>query len=238
MARNSIISGWQVLFTPGLFLPFILGAVALGVLGNAVFQILTNTFGADSFSLLAVAASAILLIAFSGVIVNKVLYQWRPGLPLAGKIPPEKRKGLILLVSSEKVCRKAIEYHQDILSYCWLICSARSMSTAERLQAEYANESTVFDIRLVTDEEVYDPTIFKEKVEKIYDNLPEHFTESDVILDFTGMTGIASVGAVLACLKENRSIQYVPAVYNAALSAQKPLDPIEVELDWRSESNN
>lgn len=75
--------------------------------------------------------------------------------------------------------------------------------------------------------------IFKNKVESIYLNLPQEFTEKDVILDFTGMTSIASVGAVLGGLTENRSLQYVPGIFDDNLKVLKPLDPIEVEIEWQ-----
>ena len=149
-----------------------------------------------------------------------------------GKIAPQQRKGLILLISNEPTCRKALAYHAEILSHGWLICSPRSMPIGEKLKAEFENNLTELEIIPITDEEVFDPLVCKEKVEQIFNHLPEFFTEQDVILDFTGMTGIASVGAVLACLNERRAIQYVPATYDTGLQAQKPLDPIEVKLDW------
>jgi hypothetical protein len=40
------------------------------------------------------------------------------------------------------------------------------------------------------------------------------------------------VGAVLACLHDQRSIQYTPAIYDKALQAQQPRDPIEIVLSW------
>lgn len=81
--------------------------------------------------------------------------------------------------------------------------------------------------------DVYDPLEFKQKVESIYAALPEGFVESDVILDFTGMTGCASVGSVVACLDEHRPKQYTPGHYNTKLEAKQPIDPVEIVLHWR-----
>jgi hypothetical protein len=47
------------------------------------------------------------------------------------------------------------------------------------------------------------------------------------------MTVIVSVGAVIACLSENRAIQYTPAARDERLQNPIPLDPVEVELDWQ-----
>lgn len=232
MAKSSYLGGWQILFTPATFLPFIIGAVALGVLGNAAYNLLTNLIGAGNYAVIGIGLGALAVIAGSGHILNKVLYDWRQSPPLAGKKQPEQRKGLIILVSNEAVCRKAIEYHKTILSRCWLFCSDKSQAVAEKLKAEFENESTEFQVIKIHDEQVFEPILFKEKVENIYENLPEYFTENDVILDFTGMTVVASVGAVLGCLNEKRSIQYTPAEFGTGLNAIKALEPIEIELEW------
>src|SRR5947209_15534949 len=78
--------------------------------------------------------------------------------------------------------------------------------------------------------DAFDPIGLKKKVDSIYENLPATCQEVDVILDFTGMTALASVGSVLACLDESRAIQYVPAEYNDKGQPIKPLDPIEIVL--------
>jgi hypothetical protein len=71
-----------------------------------------------------------------------------------------------------------------------------------------------------------------QKVDAIYTQLPAGCTPTDVIPDFTGMTTIASVGAVLACLDEQRAMQYTPAVFDETLHAIQPRDPVEVVLSW------
>jgi hypothetical protein len=86
---------------------------------------------------------------------------------------------------------------------------------------------------IVPVENVFNPMALKEKVGRIYENLPGGLEETDVILDFTGLTALASVGAVLACLDEKRSIQYVPAEYDRQLKPIKALDPVEIVLTWR-----
>ncbi|MBI3650829.1 MAG: hypothetical protein HY231_07240 [Acidobacteria bacterium] len=231
MAKK-LLSGWSLLFSTDMFLPFVFGGVALGVLGNAIFTMLTNWLTTSNGALARISLGAFLFIIFSGLLLKKYLNRHRETAPLVGKKQPEMRKGLILLVSQEAVCRKAIRWHQKILSKCWLVCSTKSNKIGERLKEEFENESTDFEIISITDKDVFDPLVLKEKVEEIYQNLPQFFTEQDVILDFTGMTATASVGAVLACFDKDRPIQYIPAPYNEKLEAIEPLDPIEVKIDW------
>lgn len=232
MAKNSPFSGWQILFTRSMLIPFVFGAIILSIVSKAVYDLLITFVGKDAKAILSIGLGALALMFIFVYFLNKFLYHWRRASPLAGKKQPEKRKGLIILVSNEDVCRKAIDWHKEILSRCWFICTERSLSIADNLKAQYENNSTLCQNVVIADQDVYDPMIFKRKIEEIYRNLPEYFVEEDIILDFTGLTSIASVGAVLGCLTEGRSLQYVPGVFDKGLNVIKPLDPIEIELDW------
>lgn len=46
------------------------------------------------------------------------------------------------------------------------------------------------------------------------------------------MTAMASVGAALACLDEQRALQYTPGVFDEKLRVIRPRDPVEVVLTW------
>jgi hypothetical protein len=231
MARR-ILGGWELLFSTDMLLPFVLGGIALSILGNTVFTILTNWLTTSNWALARISLGAMLFILCSGWLLRKFLYRRRTSTYSVGKKQPDARRGLILLVSQEPTCRKAIEWHKELLTKCWLICSAKSNPIGEKLKNEYENSTTEFDAISVNDKDVFDPLILKSKVDEIYRNLPQSFSENDVILDFTGMTAIASVGAVLACFDKARPLQYVPAQYNAKLEALEPLDPIEIIIDW------
>ncbi len=104
------------------------------------------------------------------------------------------------------------------------------MLLASKIKADLEEQGRAGYLVLIND--VLDPVDCRNKVESIYNNLPPSCTDSDVILDFTGMTVIASVGSVLACLDERRSIQYTPGVFNNELKAVQPRDPVEISLDW------
>ena len=230
MAKRTI-GGWESMFSPDLLIPFIFGAVALGVLGNAVFTLLTNWLTTENPALIRISIGAFLSIVLFGWMLRKFLYRRQIAAFSIGKKKPDQRKGMILLVSNFQTARAAIEIHKELLSRCWLICSDASEKVGYELKTEFENKSTEFEIICIGDLEVFDPVILKNKVEEIYSNLPDFFSEQDVILDFTGMTAVASVGAVLACVGKNRPMQYVPAPYNQKLKAVQPSEPIEIELN-------
>jgi hypothetical protein len=228
--QRPFASGLQLMFTPEALIPFLIGTLALAVLGNAVYQLLTNYLGTCNMAVVKIGVGAVVTVVGMAWVLSRFVNRLRPSPPLLGKQPPEKRKGLILLVSNEATSREAIEWHQNALEYCWLLCSTQSASIAEKLRQELTRQGKTVKVDLIND--IFDPLEYRDKVEAIYAEMPDGWAESDVILDFTGMTACASVGSVLACLNEQRAIQYTPGQYDTALKAMQPLDPVEVVLHW------
>lgn len=228
--RRSFASGLQVLTAPKTLLTLLLGSVSLSVLGNSVFQVLTIWFSTTTPALVGIISGALLILCGVTWMIEHLAQRWRPVPPLPNKQTPDKRRGLIVLVSSAPTVRQALAWHHDILEWCWLVCSAQSMPLATQLKAELQAEGKKADLVLIND--VYDPLECRTKVDAIYTQLPAGLSPSDVILDFTGMTAMASVGAVLACLDEQRSLQYTPGVFDEKLRVIQPRDPVEVVLTW------
>ena len=233
MARKSWFGNWQLLFTPDMFLPFILGGIAMGVLSNAVFQLLTNLAGGTNRSLALIAVGSVVSLLVAAVFIQRILARRLVTSAIAGKNVPAARRGLILLVSNEETCRKALEHHRERLKWCWLLYSTQSYDKADKLRNELEQEQV--NCEMVKIQDVYDVVESGRKVDGIFAALPAGCSETDVILDFTGMTVVVSVGAVLACRGRERAIQYTPAVYDQQLAAISALTPIEVEFAPRLE---
>ena len=230
MRKNPYASGLQILTSPQALIPFLIGSVALSVIGNSAFQLLTNWLGAGYVGQFIIILLAFLLIWIAVRVLSVIAHRFQPVALRPGKKPPAKRRGLILLVSNDQTPHKAIEWHRETLEYCWFLCSAKSAPDGETLKNQVINIGKNGEIVLIDD--VFDPVECRDKVEKIYSELPEGWQETDVILDFTGLTACASVGSVLACLNESRPIQYTPAQYDAKLNALRPIDPVEIVLHW------
>jgi hypothetical protein len=163
-------------------------------------------------------------------IIEHLARRWHPAPPLPNKQPPQQRRGIIFLVSNEPTIRRALAWHHDTLQWCWLVCSEQTLPLAGKLRAELQVQEKKVEMVVLND--VFDLVECRNKVHAIYSQLPADCTPVDVILDFTGMTTIASVGAVLACLDDQRAMQYTPAVFDETLHAIQPRDPVEVVLSW------
>jgi hypothetical protein len=223
---------WQQFFDVRTYVPFLIGSVALGVISNGVFSLLTFWLG--------VTPPRIVLI-IAGTLLVFILMVWIVALRLAGAVrrvardsrKPEKRRGLIFLVSQLEPCRTAVAYHQPVLERCWLLCSTKTLAMAQSLRGEFARSGVRIDEPCVIND-VNDPLEFRREVAEIYENLPEGWQPSDVIADYLGMTAHASVGMVLACLEKDRPLEYTLPVYDDDRRPIGAEDPMEIVLDWEA----
>ena len=231
MARRlPLASGIQVLTAPKTLLTFLTGGIALSVLGNAVYQLLTNWLPTSNYTIIGIIIVSVLVLLGVAWMIEHLAQRWRPAPPLPNKQPPQQRRGIIFLVSNEPTIQRALAWHRDTLQWCWLVCSEQTLPLAGKLREELQVQEKKAELVVLND--VFDLVECRNKVDAIYTQLPAGCTPGDVILDFTGMTTIASVGAVLACLDEQRAMQYTPAVFNEQLHAIQPRDPVEVVLSW------
>jgi hypothetical protein len=216
----------RLFFRSEMLLPFLLGSVVLGVLGNTAFALLTTLFGTGIVSLLCIFLGAVLTLPVIAAVVVWALGRLVEGRTLPGKSRPARHKGLIFLVSRPEPARHAIDYHLPMLRHCWLFCSEQSRPVAEEVRKAYP----LVSFHQVDVRDVHDPLEFTRLVNDVHERLPPDLQPGEVIADYTGMTSHASVGVVLACLGRNRPLQYTPAEYDENRKPIRPLDPIQIDL--------
>jgi len=215
-------------FSPEAIIPFLFGSIALGVLSNAAFTLLTNQLGTEGPSILGIAVGSVAILLLAVWIVSRTLTSRDGTTAIPGKRPPKQHRGLILLVSNLPTCEKAIRFHGSTLERVWLICSTRTLENATQLRRDFSKQ--IPDEPFIIND-VNDPLEFHAAIEKIYEHLPEDWSGRDVIADYVGMTAHGSVGVVLACFRHDRPMQFTPAKYDDNLKPIGPLDPIEITFD-------
>lgn len=216
-------------FNPETLIPFLIGSLVLSIFSNSISKILENTIGGTTQAQIKILMGALVIFLFCVWWLSELLRVTSPVISL-GKAQPCPHKGLILLVSREEPCRKAIKFHLPKLEYCWLICSTQSQDIAQNIKDEFSSNSLLkFPEPLIVND-VYEPLEFSKVVEKIYLNLPKSLREQDVICDFTGMTAQASVGMVLTSLFIKTKLQYTPAEIADGKLTGRSLEPIEITL--------
>ena len=113
--RRSFTSGLQVLTAPKTLLTLLIGSVSLSVLGNAAFQLLSNWFTTSNAAMLGIISGAMLILLGVTWMIEHLAQRWRSVPPLPNKQTPDKRRGLIVLVSNEPTVRRALAWHHDTL---------------------------------------------------------------------------------------------------------------------------
>lgn len=226
--RADLQRAWQGLFDPRAIGPFLIGSLCLGLLSNAVYEIVTTWFG-DSPSRLGMIIAGTVVILVGCVVAFAQFVAREPKLVGLRKRCPRPHRGLVLMVSQEVPCRKAVAYHKGTLRQCWLLCSTKTLPMAERLRAEFAAEGIDVPDPIVIND-VNDPQEFRDEVVKIYAGLPDDWSAADVIADYLGMTSHASVGMVLAWWEVRFPLQYTLPIFDEERRPIGAADPIEITL--------
>lgn len=233
MPRYTFTDIFKLLFTPVVIAPFLIGTLALGVASAAVYDLLQDKLGNDVFSHLRILVlSAIILVTATFVFYLAFAMRSRERLLAINKPHPLKRKGLVFLVSQRDTLHKAFAYHQPVLERCWLIATSQSWMMATEFKSQHENE--IHKIELVPLRDEFDWEECKNIIDGIYQQLPAGWQIDDAITDFTGLTKLATAGAILASMAADRPMQYVPGIYEEQEGrrvAIEPTDPIEIVID-------
>src|SRR5947207_6788030 len=104
---------WSKLFNPQSVIPFLVGSLALAVLGNATFSLLAAWLGNNTPGLLLIVGIT------AGMLLVSVLWlRWwlfRAMFEPTELPHPRPLLGLVLLVSTADIADRAILYHRDTL---------------------------------------------------------------------------------------------------------------------------
>lgn len=231
MPKKHVTSGAQrSLLSPTNLGAFVALTLTLAVCGCAVYDYLSSLLPPG---LVAGSCAVIVLLMYWGACVSLGRLH---GHYDSKSIPVEPRRGLVFMVGlePEQAFHKCLEAHEPALERCWLICTSRSLEKAVGLR-HTALEAGIRCGQPIMVTNHRDPLEIRDAVSHIYDTLPSEqpgWAESDVIADLTGMSTMSALGMALACLKEDRPLQYTPGQYNAEGKKVGLLIPKEIEFSY------
>lgn len=196
---------------------FLVGSIALALLGNAVYELLTQSFGATPEFLIALVIGAVLVFAFVALAFRRlvraldrrrVVAQNQVGADQLA----EPHAGLILPVGLNPRGAEAaiIAWHRRgaALRHCWLLVSPEVADNVKfgNLRQGLLDGGTTPHIVMIDDAiqagEVYG---------RVRDAIAEarRFTDATpLIADITGGTKAMTAGTLLACLEADVATQY------------------------------
>jgi hypothetical protein len=136
--KRHLTDAFAAFFSPRYVIPFLVGAITVGVLGNAVYQLLTNMLGTNTGAVLLIIVSTLLVL-----LVAVGLVVWQAGRPAPfrpmvnpWRQSPQSRRGLIFLFGRREVCKEALAAHEKTLERLWLVCTPQSNTAANEFAGE------------------------------------------------------------------------------------------------------
>lgn len=202
---------------------FIVGSLALALLGNALYALVLLAFGEQPVTLIGIVIGAALIVPFIawGVRTLSVAIAQRGRTRL--EVPPAERiaphHGLVLAIGlrPDGPERAILEWHlqQATLRHCWLIVSQDVQQSAKLKDLrQWLLERNVEHQHLAVadpwslSDSYYAATEALRRARAITQALP-------VAVDITGGTSVMSAGLALAAREQGAALQYYPARYDS-----------------------
>lgn len=196
---------------------FLIGSLALAIFGNAVYELLTRTFGATPEFLIALVIGAVLIFAFVAVGFRRiataldrrrVIVQNRVGADQQA----EPHAGLILPVGLNPRGAEAaiIAWHRRgaTLRHCWLLVSPeveRNAKFGDLRQGLLEGGVTPHVIGI--DDAIEAGDVYR-RVQAAIAEARRFADAAPLIADITGGTKAMTAGTLLACLEAGVPTQY------------------------------
>ncbi len=216
---------------------FVIGTMAIGVMGSALFGLLTIWVGDTSGALVLLFVLSLLFLIIAAIGASLVIDRWRRGkAPEREDSDFQPYRGLILLVSTgiHNSNESAIARHSQgngstRLECCWLIYSPQSEIEANDLVRRHRG-----DLRTVQPERIADAYSIKRSFFAVRASIDKALGEGlrldEAIVDITGGTKMMTAGAVLACAERGVAIQYLRAHDMSGNPTISPPIPVRVIL--------
>jgi|GEM_PF-2335455 len=245
MRRRSSLDRLQDTKQPLLFVFF---TYVLGVAVGSAQTVLESWFGAGKVALFGAGVILLLLL----MEVPRWLIQWVQTTAQRSTLDVEKlvlnppgHRGLIAVASvggGISSAQQSIEYHlsKGTLEKCWIFTGGneserRAREMVSNLVRNGVNPN-LFEYVKLTAEEADNPDVICERVEAIFESLPEGWREDEIAADYTGGTKSMTAGIVLACAKPGRHLQFMrPREYDQEGRAvyEKGSDPVLVDINYK-----
>jgi hypothetical protein len=178
---------------------------------------------------LAIVVLALAVVAFVYAYHVSESQRRERGLGEIADLPnPQKHRGLIFLFSREETLREAIQYHQPVLHYCWLLVTPEMEPQAKATMEHFPDIH--FEPLPISNR--YDTRGCYQTVQHVYKHDAPRLglAPQDIIADITGGTKPMTMGMILACLDGNYHIEHVPTAFDATGQSTGPLPPIQIAV--------
>lgn len=217
---------------------FLIGSIALSVLGNAIYSLLLLWFGESFEVFIGIIIGALFILPFVAYWLRHILERLR--LPDKTVIRPEEavspHTGVILLVSPNPAAAEwyALQHHltQQTLRYCWLISSPEVDRIGKARDLHFRLSERNVQAYTIAVADANQALLAYEAVEQALKEARAIVgANSAIIVDITGGTKPMTAGAVLACRDYGVPIEYMVAPRDERGEPRGMPLPMKVQLE-------
>jgi hypothetical protein len=234
MQRGTLVPPTITLFLePKLFRPFVVGTTSLAIFAMALYDFLKDLVNAGEFHwrfpLLGVVSFLFMLMAAH---LFKKRYIEVTHITPPKSPPAPKKKGLVVLGSDQAVVQKAIEHHGSTLKYAWIIASEQTKGMATAVKGKLQSTDRAIEVQVISNPGDWHGVSLL--VRDLLEHNPRELGAGDIIVDLTGLTKPASIGAFLGALQAGGLIQYTPGKYTTGPQGRtiEPLEPVQIVINY------
>ena len=197
---------------------FLIGSIALAILGNAIYEFFTSTFGATPEFLIALVIGTVLIFIFVNIGFRQLLRTLDARkVTIRNDVQPDQQAephaGLILPVSLTRPGPEAaiIDWHlrNATLRHCWLLVTPEVRDEGRKLSDLRQNllERGVEPHNVPLPDSVQADRVYTQVQDTIM--RARQLTDAHpLIADITGGTKAMTAGTLLACLDTDVAVQY------------------------------
>lgn len=217
MSRPSLNDLFRPFLETRAPLLFLIGSIALAILGNAIYELLTSTFGATPEFLIALVIGAVLIFAFVAANFRSLVRAIeRRRVVAQNRVEPDQQAeahaGLILPVGLNPRGAEAaiIAWHRRgaVLRHCWLLVSPEVVHNPKFGDLKQGLlDGGVMPHVVMLDDAIQAGQVYAQVREAIAE--ARRFADAaPLIADITGGTKAMTAGTLLACLEADVPTQY------------------------------
>ena len=203
-----------------LIVAFVFGAIALGVISNFVFNLVTEPAGTGGDSAGRVVITVSVLVGLAYIAYRHDQHQTLRSISLQPTFdertaPPQQGLILSLSLGSSKLPLIAINHHDNgrrapSLKHCWVLVSPDAQEAYETLAKAVAERNYAVELHPIY--------LITTTIEECYNAVDEVYTSKaalvglepdQIIADLTGGLKTMTAGMVLAGLLHDRPLEYV-----------------------------
>lgn len=206
--RKGLSEIFALIFDPKIPILFILGAIALAVIGNGAYDLLLAFLGSSPTKIMYIIVGTLaILIGTTAILWSLVRSRLDSKEPISGLIVLVSPQTSFDISENNSIEKIIIEHHirNGCLTWCGLVSSSGAEDKTKMLSTWLINQNIESNRYTVYDE--FDEDLSYEAVNSLFSIAHQILKHRSILVDVTRGTKLMTVGAIKACIENDLPLQ-------------------------------